>query len=48
LLRLGAIVLRSDAALGLAGRHATSKMLRENGFSFQFDTIDAALTDLID
>lgn len=47
LLRLGAVLLRSDPALGLTGRHATSKTLRENGFDFQFATLDAALTDLI-
>jgi uncharacterized protein (TIGR01777 family) len=47
LLRLGAVLLRSDAALGLTGRHATSKVLRENGFEFQFATLDEALTDLI-
>lgn len=48
LLRIGAVVLRSDPALGLTGRHATSKVLRENGFAYQFPTIDAALTELLD
>ena len=47
LLRLGAVLLRSDPALGLTGRHATSKTLRETGFDFQFATLDAALTDLV-
>ncbi|MDT5325965.1 MAG: uncharacterized protein QOF25_3117 [Mycobacterium sp.] len=41
------MLLRSDPALGLTGRHATSKTLRETGFDFQFATLDAALTDLI-
>ncbi|MDT5124779.1 MAG: uncharacterized protein QOG79_4302 [Mycobacterium sp.] len=31
----------------LTGRHATSKVLRENGFDWQFATLDAALTDLV-
>jgi uncharacterized protein (TIGR01777 family) len=39
LLRIGAVVLRSDPALGLTGRHATSKVLRENGFAYQFATL---------
>jgi hypothetical protein len=47
LLRLGAVLLRSDPALGLTGRHATSKVLRDNGFDFQFPTLDAALADLV-
>ncbi|MDT5362978.1 MAG: uncharacterized protein QOC69_4740 [Mycobacterium sp.] len=41
------MLLRSDRALGLTGRHATSKVLRENGFDWQFATLDAALTDLV-
>jgi uncharacterized protein (TIGR01777 family) len=47
LLKVGAVVLRTDAALGLTGRHATSTVLRDNGFQFVFGTLDAALTDLI-
>jgi uncharacterized protein (TIGR01777 family) len=47
LLKVGAVILRTDAALGLTGRYATSKVLRENGFEFKFETLDAALTDLI-
>jgi uncharacterized protein (TIGR01777 family) len=46
-LKLGAIVLRTDAALGLTGRHATSKVLRENGFVFTYPTLDGALSDLV-
>lgn len=47
LLRIGAVVLRSDPALGLTGRHATSKVLRERGFGYQFATLDAALAELL-
>jgi uncharacterized protein len=47
LLRFGAILLRSDPALGLTGRHATSKVLGPSGFRFQFPTLDAALADLL-
>jgi NAD dependent epimerase/dehydratase family enzyme len=47
LLRIGAVALRSDPALGLTGRHATSRVLRECGFDFRFDTLDAALADLL-
>jgi uncharacterized protein len=47
LLKIGAILLRTDAALGLTGRHATSTVLRESGFRFQFGTLDAALGDLL-
>lgn len=48
LLRIGAVLLRSDPALGLTGRHVTSTVLRENGFTYQFPTIDAALTERLD
>lgn len=47
LLKLGAVVLRSDPALALTGRHATSKVLREAGFQFEFPTLDAALAHLL-
>jgi uncharacterized protein (TIGR01777 family) len=47
LLRVGAVALRSDPALGLTGRHATSKVLGASGFQFQFPTLDAALADLL-
>jgi uncharacterized protein (TIGR01777 family) len=47
LLKIGAVLLRTDPALGLTGRHATSTVLRESGFRFQFETLDAALTDLL-
>ncbi|MDF0532620.1 DUF1731 domain-containing protein [Tsukamurella sp. 8F] len=46
-LALGAIVLRTDPALGLTGRHATSTVLRDNGFRFAHPTLDDALADLL-
>ncbi|WP_174187050.1 DUF1731 domain-containing protein [Nocardia barduliensis] len=47
LLSLGAVVLRSDPALGLTGRHATSKVLQKAGFTFRYPTLDKALADLL-
>ena len=47
LVKLGAVVLRTDPALGLTGRHATSKVLKGCGFEFSFPTVDAALADLL-
>ncbi|MGN2635856.1 DUF1731 domain-containing protein [Nocardia takedensis] len=46
-LALGAVVLRTDPALGLTGRHATSEVLRAAGFRFRYPTLDEALTDLL-
>lgn len=46
-LTVGAIFLRTDPALGLTGRHATSEVLRHNGFRFRYPTLDEALTDLL-
>lgn len=46
-LKVGAVVLRTDPALGLTGRHATSAVLGPSGFRFAFPTIDAALADLL-
>ena len=43
----GAVVLRTDPALGLTGRHATSEVLRKAGFPFRYPTLDEALTDLL-
>lgn len=47
LLAIGAVVLRTDPALGLTGRHATSAVLRETGFRFRYPTLDDALSDLL-
>ncbi|MFD6463764.1 DUF1731 domain-containing protein, partial [Streptomyces roseolus] len=46
-LALGAVLLRTDAALGLTGRHATSTVLGEAGFTFRYPTLDDALGDLL-
>ncbi|WP_236566940.1 DUF1731 domain-containing protein [Nocardia sp. CY41] len=37
----------SDSALGLTGRHATSEVLPEAGFTFRHPTLDKALGDLL-
>ncbi|MFE7743198.1 DUF1731 domain-containing protein [Nocardia sp. NPDC057455] len=47
LLSLGAILLRSDPALGLTGRHATSEVLKDAGFTFRYPTLDKALAALL-
>lgn len=47
LLKIGAVLLRTDPALGLTGRYATSTILRDIGFEFEFPTLDEALTDLL-
>jgi NAD dependent epimerase/dehydratase family enzyme len=31
----------------MTGRHATSKVLRESGFAYQFANLDAALAELL-
>lgn len=46
-LRLGAVLLRTDPALGLTGRHATSRVLRDAGFTFRHTTFDQAVRDLL-
>ncbi|MTE15570.1 DUF1731 domain-containing protein [Nocardia aurantiaca] len=46
-LAVGAIFLRTDPALGLTGRHATSEVLRHSGFRFRYPTLDEALSDLL-
>lgn len=47
LLKLGAIVLRTDAALGLTGRYVTSEVLDEAGFVFEHPRLTEALADLL-
>lgn len=47
ILTIGAVLLRSDPALGLTGRHATSEVLRRAGFRFRYPTLDEALSDLL-
>ncbi|AEG44435.1 epimerase [Isoptericola variabilis] len=47
LVRLGAVVLRTDPLLALTGRHTTSEVLDRAGFRFRFPTLDDALADLL-
>lgn len=46
LLRVGAVGLRSDPALALTGRHCTSEVLEEAGFTFAHPEIDSALAEI--
>jgi uncharacterized protein (TIGR01777 family) len=47
MVRLGApLVFRTDPELALYGRYVVSKRLAEEGFRFQFPTLEAALKDL--
>jgi uncharacterized protein len=47
LLKLAAVLARTDSALALTGRHATSKVLGAIGFQFQFPTLEPALADVL-
>ncbi|AKU17400.1 epimerase [Luteipulveratus mongoliensis] len=47
LVRLGAVALRTDPALGLTGRHCTSDVLRDLDWSYAYPTLDKALADLL-
>jgi uncharacterized protein (TIGR01777 family) len=47
LLRLGAVLLRTDPALALTGRRAVSRRLAEAGFEFRHPRLDGALDDLL-
>ncbi|UGT39040.1 DUF1731 domain-containing protein [Nocardia yamanashiensis] len=46
-LTIGAVFLRTDPALGLTGRYATSEVLRKAGFRFRYPTLDEALANLL-
>ncbi len=47
MVRLGApLVFRTDPELALYGRYVVSKRLGDEGFTFQFPTLEAALRDL--
>lgn len=47
LLKLGAVLLRTDPALGLTGRRARSEVLDRSGFDFRYPTLDSALDNLL-
>lgn len=47
LARIGAVVLRTDPALALTGRHTTSAVLRGLGHTYRFPRLDEALADLL-
>jgi NAD dependent epimerase/dehydratase family enzyme len=47
LVRLGALLLRTDPALGLTGRRAVSTRLNEAGITFKHPDLHMALTDLL-
>lgn len=47
LLRLGAALLRTDPALGLTGRHATSRVLDDVGFQFRYPHLEDAVAALL-
>lgn len=47
LLRLGATALRTDPALALTGRHVTSRVLEDAGFTFQHRDLPSALRAIV-
>lgn len=47
LVRLGAVLLRTDPALALTGRRAVPARLEAAGFVFRHPTLEGALTDLL-
>jgi hypothetical protein len=47
LVRLGAVLLRTDPALALTGRRAVSRVLAEAGFGFRFPRLEDAIADLL-
>jgi hypothetical protein len=47
LVRLGAVLLRTDPALALTGRRAVSTRLATAGFEFRHPTLESALADLL-
>ena len=47
LVRLGALVLRTDPALALTGRRAVPRRLTEAGFGFAHPSMEGALADLL-
>ena len=47
LVRVGAVLLRTDPALALTGRRVVSRKLAEAGFGFRHPELDGALADLL-
>lgn len=47
LAQAGAVLLRTDPALALTGRHCTSQILRERGWTYAHPYLDDALHDLL-
>lgn len=47
LVRLGAVLLRTDPALALTGRRAVPRRLLDEGFEFAHPSLDEALGDLV-
>jgi len=47
LVTLGALLLRTDPALALTGRFATSTVLREAGFTFRYPHLPATVNELV-
>ncbi|MBP4141431.1 TIGR01777 family oxidoreductase [Flavobacterium sp. P4023] len=47
LLKLGAVFIRTESELVLKSRNVIPKRLQENGFQFDFDTLEKALKDLV-
>lgn len=46
LVRLGAILMRTDPALGMSGRHATPRVLAESGFDFRHPDLSDVVAEL--
>jgi uncharacterized protein len=47
LVRVGAVLMRTDPALALTGRRALPRRLAADGFPFTYSTLDAALGNLV-
>ncbi|RZU62610.1 hypothetical protein EV380_2208 [Zhihengliuella halotolerans] len=47
LLHVGAVALRTDPALGLTGRHVTSRVLADAGFEFRYPDLPAAIGEIV-
>lgn len=47
LLKFGSVLIRTEAELVLKSRNVIPKRLQENGFQFEFDTLEKALKNLV-